>query len=91
MGEVVNEFEVTECLDAVLGALIEEVAREELLLRPPDVGDVCWMRLAIYTVQNRVERTSMVQPNTPPDTDNCQSDLWKSRLPGRFCEIPVAV
>ena len=35
MDEVVSEFEVSECLDAVLSALIEEVAREELLLRPP--------------------------------------------------------
>ena len=30
----------------------------------------------------------MVRPNTPPeackDTDICQSDLWKSGLPGRF-------
>ena len=40
MDEVVSEFEVSECLDAVLSALIEEVAREELLLRPPGVGDV---------------------------------------------------
>ena len=40
MDEVVDEFEVTECLDTVLNALVEEVAREELLLRPPGLGDV---------------------------------------------------
>ena len=40
MDEVVDVFQVTECLDAVLGALIEEVVREELLLRPPCVEDV---------------------------------------------------
>ena len=40
MDEIVDEFEVTECLDTVLNALVEEVAREELLLRPPGLGDV---------------------------------------------------
>ena len=40
MDEVIDEFEVTECLDTVLNALVEEVAREELLLRPPGLGDV---------------------------------------------------
>ena len=40
MNEVVNEFEVAMCLDTVLHALVEEVAVEELLLRPPGDGDV---------------------------------------------------
>jgi hypothetical protein len=40
MNEKVNEFEVAKCLDKVLDALVEEVAIEELLLRPPGDGDV---------------------------------------------------
>ena len=40
MNEVVDEFEVLGCLESVLGALIEEVVEEEILLRPPGDGDV---------------------------------------------------
>ena len=40
MNEVVNEFEVAKCLESVLDALIEEVAVEEFLLRPPGDRDV---------------------------------------------------
>ena len=40
MNEVVNEFEVAKCLESVLDALVEEVAVEESLLRPPGDGDV---------------------------------------------------
>jgi hypothetical protein len=31
MNEVVDEFEVMKCLESVLGALIEEVAEEDIL------------------------------------------------------------
>ena len=40
MNEVVDEVEVLECLRLILDVLIEEVAREEILLRPPGDGDV---------------------------------------------------
>ena len=40
MNEVVDEVEVLECLRSILDVLIEEVAREEILLRPPGDGDV---------------------------------------------------
>ena len=47
MDEVVNECEVAKCLESVLDALVEEVAVEEFLLRPPGDGDVgqtmCWV------------------------------------------------
>ena len=39
MNEVVNELEVAECLDTILISLFEKVAEEELLLRPPGLGD----------------------------------------------------
>ena len=40
MDGVVDEFEVVKCLESVLDALIEEVAVEEVLLRPPAEGNV---------------------------------------------------
>ena len=40
MSDVVEEFELTKCLNAILHVLIEEVAKEELLLWPPGLGDV---------------------------------------------------
>ena len=40
MNEVVNELELAECLDTILISLVEEVAEEELLLRPQGLGDV---------------------------------------------------
>ena len=40
MNEVVDEVEVLGCLWLILDVLIEEVAREEIVLRPPGDGDV---------------------------------------------------
>ena len=39
MSEVVDEFVILECLESILEVLIEEVAKEEILLRPPGDGD----------------------------------------------------
>ena len=39
MDEVVDEVVVLECLGSILDALIEEVAEEEIFLRPPGDGD----------------------------------------------------
>ena len=39
MGEVVDEVVVLKCLGSILDVLIEEVAKEEILLRPPGEGD----------------------------------------------------
>ena len=39
MNEVVDEVEVLGCLESILDVLIEEVAKEEILLRPPGEGD----------------------------------------------------
>ena len=47
MNEVVDEVVVLECLESILDVLIEEVAKEEILLRPPGEGeagqDVRWV------------------------------------------------
>ena len=40
MSEVVDEVDVLVCFRSILNLLIEEVAREEILLRPPGDGDV---------------------------------------------------
>ena len=39
MDEVVDEVVVLECLESILDILIEEVAKEEILLRSPGDGD----------------------------------------------------
>ena len=39
MNGVVEKFVVLGCLESILDALIEEVAEEEILLRPPGDGD----------------------------------------------------
>ena len=39
MSEVVDEVLILECLESILEVLIEEVAKEEILLRPPGDGD----------------------------------------------------
>jgi hypothetical protein len=43
MNEVIDEVEMLECLRLILDVLIEEVAREEILLRPPGDGDIRWV------------------------------------------------
>ena len=39
MSEVVDEVVVLECLGSILDVLIGEVAKEEILSRPPGEGD----------------------------------------------------